>query len=137
MPAGLLIAGATIASGVIKANAVSKAAKSAKQAADQSLANQRLLHKEDVSRLDPYVVRGNDAGDALSGLLGLKGDSKAYETAFDKYLASTNYKFKLDQGLSAVTSDRAARGLINSGGTLKAISKYAADLAQGATNDYF
>jgi hypothetical protein len=46
-------------------------------------------------------------------------------------------RLKLDQGLSAVTSQRASRGLVNSGGTLKALSKYATDLAQSTTDNYF
>lgn len=44
-------------------------------------------------------------------------------------LNEPGYAFGLSQGLGAVKSDRAARGLINSGDTLRALNNYAGDYA--------
>ncbi len=54
-------------------------------------------------------------------------------TAFGNYLNSTGYKFQLGQGTRAITGSAAARGVLNSGGTAKALTQY----GQGLGGQYF
>jgi hypothetical protein len=58
---------------------------------------------------------------------------QAAGAAFGNYLNSTGYKFQLGQGMQAVTGSAAARGLLNSGSTLKALDQY----GQGLGSSYF
>lgn len=51
----------------------------------------------------------------------------AYQNAFNNYLNSTGYQFMLGQGQDAITGSAAARGLLNSGATAKALTKYGQD----------
>ncbi len=56
--------------------------------------------------------------------------------AFDNYLNSTAYNFQLQQGQNAVNSNAAAKGLLNSGGTAKALTQYGQNLAGTTFNNY-
>lgn len=55
---------------------------------------------------------------------------------FNNYLNSTGYQFRLGQGQQAITSSNAARGLLNSGATLKAMQRYGQGLASGEFSNY-
>jgi hypothetical protein len=85
-----------------------------------------------------YVNTGNKANDQSANLLGLNGPeaASASSPAFYNYLNSTGYGFQLDQGDKAITGSAAARGLLNSGSTAKALQKYGQGLASNYFNDY-
>lgn len=85
-----------------------------------------------------YVNRGEAAGTAQSNLLGLNGAAggAASSPAFGNYLNSTGYNFQRDQGTGAIAGSAAARGMLDSGGTLKAMGKYATNLAGTTFNNY-
>jgi hypothetical protein len=68
-----------------------------------------------------------------AGLLGLGGGDPA---AFQKYLNSSGYKFMLDSGSKAITGNAAARGLLNSGSTLKALTQFGQDLGSTKLDNY-
>ena len=53
--------------------------------------------------------------------------------AFNNYLDSTGYKFQLGQGVQALTGSAAAKGILNSGSTAKAVVNY----GQGMGSNYF
>jgi len=55
---------------------------------------------------------------------------------FGAFFTSPDYQFRLGESLNALNTNRATAGLLNSGGTLKAITKYAGDLASGEFNNY-
>jgi hypothetical protein len=56
--------------------------------------------------------------------------------AFQNYLNSTGYQFQLGEGQRAITTSNAAKGLLNSGSTLKALNQYGQNLASTSFNNY-
>jgi hypothetical protein len=57
-------------------------------------------------------------------------------TAFKNYLSSTGFNFQKQQGVNAITGSAAARGLLNSGSTAKAVAKYGNDFASTGFDNY-
>lgn len=70
------------------------------------------------------------AGDAVSKFLG--GDT----SGFDAYKRGTGFDFGLGEGLRGVTGTAAARGLLNSGSTAKALTRYGNDYSQQYADNY-
>lgn len=58
------------------------------------------------------------------------------KTAFNNYLGSTGYNFNLDQGSKAITGSAAAKGLLGSGATAKALTGYGQNLGSSYLNNY-
>lgn len=56
--------------------------------------------------------------------------------AFQNYLNSTGYQFMLGQGLGAINSSAASKGLLDSGGTAKDLMTYGTNLASTTFNNY-
>lgn len=56
--------------------------------------------------------------------------------AFNSYLDSTGYGFQFDQGQRAITGSAAAKGLLNSGATAKALTKYGQNIGKQYFSDY-
>lgn len=127
---------ATIAGAAISASAKNKAANAAAKATADSNALQADIYAKNSANLSPYSTLGLKAGNELSGLFQLGGDPAASKLAFDNFLKSTGYQFQLDQGLKAVSAQRATAGALNSGSTLKALSNYGQNTALGYLNDY-
>lgn len=97
-------------------------------------------HPTNTAFLDPIVEQAanpirTQAG-GTNGAGGSAGDGLTGNNAFNKYLDSTGYKFQLGQGQQAITTSNAARGLLNSGATLKALTKYGQNLASTTFNQY-
>ncbi len=99
-----------------------------KKAARQANALQTRIYDESVGRFDPIIQSGNNARSIYDGLLGIGGDKEQAENAFSRYRDSSGYNFQLQQGSDAITGNKAASGLLNSGSTLKALTKYGQDL---------
>jgi hypothetical protein len=55
---------------------------------------------------------------------------------FAPFFQSPDYQFRLSEGLKAINRGQAARGLLGSGQTLKAVTEYGQNIAAGAYNDY-
>ncbi len=140
MPIALIAAGVgavgSIGGALISSNAAGNAADIAAQTAAENNALQLQIYNEDKGLAQPYIDRGNAAGTELNGFLGLGGDPAATKAAFDTYLNSTGYKFNFDQGQNAVTSSKAASGLLDSGSTLKALDQFGTDLADQYGQQY-
>lgn len=81
------------------------------------------------------VSNGTGANDFVSQLLGLKGGDEANQ-AFDKYKDSTGYQFALDSGSKAITGNAASRGLLSSGSTAQALTKFGQNNATQYYNSY-
>jgi len=73
-------------------------------------------------------------GDFL-GLNGAGGDAKS-ALGLENFLNSTGGKFMLDQGSKAITGNNAARGLLASGATGKALTEYGQNLAATQSQNY-
>ena len=79
--------------------------------------------------------QGNLQG-AEQALLTGGPNSPAAKTAFANYLNSTGYNFQRQQGTQAITGSAAARGMLNSGGTAKALAAYGQNLGANYFQNY-
>jgi hypothetical protein len=88
------------------------------------------------ANLKPYSDRGNVAGGYVSDLLGIGGDPAKAAAGFQNYQNSTGYQYQLQQGLGAVNSNAYAKGMGDSGATLKALQDRGNNIAAGSFNNY-
>jgi hypothetical protein len=84
----------------------------------------------------PFLTGGANASNAIQALLGLGGDPAAAAAAFRNFQGSTGYNFRLAQGQNAITSSNAAKGLLNSGATLRALDQYGQNLGSQEFGNY-
>jgi hypothetical protein len=160
--AGISAAG-SIASGVMGANAASKAAKTQANAAAESTALQRDIFNKQVELQAPFRAGGLTAQNRLLTLLGLNPmDAAVYGTkgedgtstlpqglyvdpnaadygkyardfSMADYQADPGYAFRLKEGMKALDAQAALRGGLISGAALKAANRYGQDYA---SNEY-
>lgn len=121
-----------------KASNAAAADQYAKQtAAAQGLTNAGATYNTQIQGLapsyDPYVSGGNDALSRLMAGLGLGGDSQGFINA---YRALPGYQAGLDRGSAAITGNAAARGLLKSGSTAKALTRFGQDYEDQKSGDY-
>jgi len=114
----LLGIGASIVGGILSRRSRNK------QARETAQANERARQE-----LAPFAATGVQANQAIGGALGL-GGAAGQDEAFQNFLGSTGVRQQLRLGQEAVTSSRAARGLLNSGGTLRRLTEFGQGLAQ-------
>ncbi len=137
MPIGIIGAvAAGVGGALISSHATSTAAGDALTAAQQNDALQQQIYNSNVALAQPYITGGDTAESELSGFLGLGGDQAKINAAFQNYLNSTGYQFNRDQGLDAVTQNKAVSGLLNSGSALKALDAYGTGLADQYGQQY-
>lgn len=106
-------------------------------AAKQALTGYNYLTKGAGSAATSgYVNNGSAANEAAAELLGTKPITSATSGAYNNYLNSTGYKAQLQAGSNAITGNAAARGLLNSGGTAKALDTFGQNLAATTFNNY-
>lgn len=85
--------------------------------------------------LSGTVGQGTSAGSQIANLLGLNGGG-AQTDGFNQFRQSTGYQFGKDQGIQGIVGSQATKGLLNSGGTLKAIDQFGTDYANTKYQDY-
>lgn len=86
--------------------------------------------------LQPQVNNATNSSNQMSSLLGLNG-AGAQNSGFDNWRNSTGYQFGMDQGTKAITGSAAAKGLLNSGSTAKALNTYGQGYADQQFGNYF
>lgn len=86
--------------------------------------------------LQGNIGQGNSAMSTLGSLLGL-GDPAQGKSTLTNFLDSTGFNFLRDQGERGITGSAAAKGLLNSGSTGKALTSFGQNLAQTKLNDLF
>lgn len=86
--------------------------------------------------LGGQVSNATGASNGIAAMLGLGGDQEAQNQAFQNFRNSTGYQFGLDQGTHAITSNAAAKGLLNSGATAKALNTYGQNYANTQYQNY-
>lgn len=137
MPVGAIVGGVgAVASAGASIYGANKAADAQTNAANQANALQQQQMAQNQTNLNPFLQRGNQAGDILSMLTGTQAGGNgtgALTAAFNPtmaQLASTpGYQFSLDQGLKATQNSAAAKGLGTSGSAMKGAADYAEGLA--------
>ena len=85
--------------------------------------------------LSGTVGNGAAAGSTLASLLGLNG-AGAQNSGFNTWKNSTGYNFGLGQGVQSIVGNQATQGLLNSGGTGKAIDTYGQNYANTQYGNY-
>lgn len=119
-----------------------KAAKAQRQAADQQaqtaadqIAEERRQY--DLTRADyaPYREAGYKALDTLSSMYGANPNGKTLDMS-QQVMATPGYQFRLGEGIKAAERSAAARGLLGSGATMKAIQRYGEGLASSEYDNY-
>lgn len=83
-----------------------------------------------------YLPMGGAAVNQQGALLGLGGDQAAADAAYQNYLTSTGYQGQMEAGQQAVTGSAAARGLLGSGSTAKALTRFGQQLGAQSFNNY-
>lgn len=109
------------------------AGENADVAKETTAENQALLEKYfgiGQGGLQPWMDRGNQAGGQYNAFL--MGDP----AAFEQYKQSTGFKTNLQEGTNALSQNAATRGMLHSGGTLKAAQQYGQDLNSQYADKY-
>ena len=88
-----------------------------------------------TSTYQPAAQQGVGAQNFIAQLLGLQGGDEANQ-GFQNYLNSSNYKFQLGEGMKALTSNNATKGLLNSGAALKGAQSFGQNLASTGFNNF-
>jgi hypothetical protein len=91
------------------------------------------------TQFSPWAQQGMAQSSAGMGqaanVLGLNG-ADASSGALNDWWGSSGGKFLMNQGMDQIVGNRAAGGLLRSGGTSKAIEGYRSDLASTKLNEY-
>ena len=105
-------------------------------AADKANSAQMRGLEQSRADLAPWRDAGGAAIPAVQNAAGLNGQT-GYDAAMAGFHTSPGYGFALDQGLRAIDHGAAAKGILNSGDTLKAEQRYGTGLADQAFGEYY
>jgi len=126
----------SVIGGLFGGGGAKKAARIQQQTAQMQIAANERNRSEMVGLSQPTIDRGNAAASTYSALLGLGGDPVASSAALDTWRGSTGYQDVLDTGLRAVNSNAYARGMGDSGATLRALQRTGSTLANQNQQQY-
>lgn len=104
---------------------------SSKQA-DKALDFIKDVYKENKGMAQPFVQGGTTTYNAYNDFL--TGPNQ--DAAFQKWLDSSDYKFITEAGMDAINHNMAAKGLLNSGSTLQALTQWGQDNAMKYRQQY-
>lgn len=123
------VAGASLVSGVVGGN---RAANQRERAAGNAINEQNVAYGQADEFLQPRAEQEQSAMEQVNRLLGLSGESPDYSA----FRASPGYQFQLDQGQQAIERSAAARGGLQSGNTLAAVTQFGQGLADTTFRNY-
>jgi hypothetical protein len=145
MPAGAVAgigAVGSIAGGIMGSNASSDAAAAQVKAAKLAAKTQKEMYEQTRGDLSPYRDVGSQGLYSLADLYGLKtpnnpdGSSAFNENALNAFKMSPDYQVAMKEGIGAVDASAAARGNLLSGGQIKRLADYGADLGARGFQGY-
>jgi hypothetical protein len=140
---GLAGAGASIASAVMGSNAASDASNLQYQSSQDALNFQKQVYGNEQAQIQPYLQSGQNALGAINSNLNAltagfdptkAGLSAQFKYGPDDFQVDPGYQFALQQGQQAIERSAAAKGVLNSGGTLKNLTGYTAGVASQQYN---
>lgn len=128
--AGSLVAG--VAGSAISSNAASNAANTQAAAANNANSLQNQIYQQQLANQQPYLQAGTAA-------LSQMQDPYFQQnfTAADMQSEDPGYDFRMQQGQQALERSAAAKGGLQSGGTLKALTQYSQDYASNEFNNAY
>lgn len=106
-----------------------------KKSGKRQAAALRATGEQATGELEGFAGAGDQANEAILGGLGI-GDTAQTDAAFQNFLNSTGFKSQLAAGSEAITGNQAAAGLLNSGSTLKRLTRFGQDLGQQGFNNF-
>jgi hypothetical protein len=129
-------AAGAVGGGLIASGGAKKAARAQEQAArDAQAANERMLERQ-IGLQEPFRQGGLTAQDEIMKLLGIGGDasaegygSLAKPFGMEQFEQDPGYAFRQSEGMKALERSAAARGLLQSGPTLKGIQRFGQESA--------
>lgn len=124
--AGIATAG-SVAGGIISANAASSAADQQAAAAREANALQKSMYEQGRADQEPWRKAG------ASALSGMQDADFSRDFAASDFTKDPGYEFRMAEGQKALERSAAARGGLQSGGTLKALTRY----GQGVASDEY
>lgn len=135
------IAGAAVIGAGASIYSAKKAAKAQKNAADQSIAEQRRQYDQTRADQAPWRTAGTAAIDKLSAVYGLNGKTATNPDGtpaqYGGFFNSPDYQFRRDESLKAANAGLASRGLLNSGAAVRAKTALAGNLASSEFGDWW
>ncbi len=108
----------------------------AKRSAKRQARRVEAAGREAAAQLQPFQQTGAQANALLANALGLGGDPTAAQRALQQFQASTGFQNQLQIAGQAITGNQAARGLLGSGSTARALQQSAQGLAQQSFGDF-
>lgn len=120
--AGIAAAGG-IGSALIGSRSAKKAADAQKDAAKRAAQTQQNALDAQTELARPYVEAGKNA------LATYQSMAPYQNFGMQQFQADPGYNFRMSEGVKALERSAAARGLLQSGGTLKGITQYGQNLA--------
>lgn len=128
-----VMAGATLLSGGLNYMGSQSAANAEESAANQSNNTQLQMFNQQQANEAPYLAEGTKAlGQLQSQLPGLESNF-----SLSDFQQNPGYQFQLQQGQAALQQSAAARGLLNSTGTMKDMDTYTQGLANTDYNNAY
>jgi hypothetical protein len=132
--------GAAALGGAMGAKSKKKAAKKAAQFSQTATNDNNALagqvYQQGTNALAPYTQAGNPAGTQMNALLGVGGNQAAADSAFQQYLGSSGYQFRLGEGMNALNSGYAGAGVLQSGAAMRGAQEYGQNFASNEFGNY-
>lgn len=135
--AAAIVGGATLGSALIGSSAAKKASQQQAQAAQNALNFQQQVYQNNQGNLQPFISAGTGATNTLADMYGFGPNNRSGTADFSKFFPSPDYTFAYQQGLQALDQSAASRGLLLSGGQVKAAQGYGQGLASQQFGNYF
>ena len=116
-------AGASILGGKSQADAAKKAAKAQEKATKATIAAQEKALERQIGLQEPFRQTG------VNALADYGAVSQYTPFGMPQFEADPGYQFRMSEGLKALERSAASRGILQSGGTLKDITRFGQDVA--------
>ena len=116
-------AAASILGGKSQSDAAKKAAKAQTKATKATIAQQERALERQIGLQEPFRQTG------VNALADYATASQYTPFGMDQFNADPGYQFRMSEGLKALERSAASRGILQSGGTLKDITRFGQDVA--------
>lgn len=124
-------AGASLIGANKSAKASEKAAKEQRKAAQAAMAQEQAALERQIGLQEPFRQVG------VNALAQYPTAAQYTPFGMAQFQADPGYNFRMAEGIKALERSAAARGLLQSGGTLKGITKYGQDIASDEYQNAF
>jgi hypothetical protein len=151
-------AGSQVLAGKSANKAATKAADTSLQVANQNNALAQQIYGQNREALSPFMARGNQAGNALSSMLGLGQPSGAMQSygdgdqfsgspmagatpqasgdPFRQFIQNSDYGFQFGEGANRINSGYAGAGTLQSGAAMQDLERFRQNLQSGYRGEF-